>query len=495
MRAALGARRSRLVRQLLTESAVLGVAGALVGVFLARWGVDALVALGPALPGGENVGLNGPVLAFALALGLGTTLLFGLAPALSISKPDVNETLRGGRTTSDGPHRQRMRSVFVVSQVALSLVLLIGTGLLVRSFAGLVTVNPGFDPHGLISLEYRLPANRYSDPAAQAEFHRRVAEAASALPGVTSAAVVSGLPFSGNGRLTVVAIPGQADPLPGEEAKAMANRISPRYFETMGIPLLAGRGFTDADSADSPRVTLVNQTLARKFWGDEDPIGRQIAFPSLNATATVVGIVGDAKHGDLAETQFSQAYIPYPQDPGIFGTLVARTDGDAMSFSNAVRGAVWSVDRDQPVWKVRTVESLVEGNLASAKFLMTLMAIFGALALILTALGIYGVVSYSVSRRTQEIGIRMALGAQALDVLRMVLRGGLALAVTGVGVGLAAAFALTRLMSSLLYGISATDPWTFAAVPVLLVAVVLLACFVPARRAAKVDAMVALRHE
>ncbi|HEX5709185.1 MAG TPA: ABC transporter permease [Pyrinomonadaceae bacterium] len=496
LRTALGASRWRIVRQLLTETVVLALLGGVLGVLFALWGLDALMAVSPGpLPGGRAPALDARVLLFTLGISLMTGLLFGIVPAWQLSKPDVYKALKEAGPVAGEGGRSRLRGALVVSQVALSLVLLVGAGLLINSFYRLLKVNPGFDTANLLTLEYRVPRNKYSEGKQQVEFHRRVVEAVRGVPGVRSAAVVRALPFSGNGAAVNFTLPGQPEPPKGQTPKALETAVDPHYFQTAALPLIQGRGFTERDTADSPPVVVVNQTLARKHFPGEDPLGRQLHFPDAKLTAEIVGVVGDAKQYQLNEVQQPQVYTAYTQNPHLFATLVARTDVEPMSLERAVKEAVWSVDRDQPVWKVRTVEQLLTMNVADSRFIMTLMVVFAALAVLLTALGIYGVISYSVAQRTHEIGVRMALGAQERDVLGLVLRQGMLLALVGVGIGLAAAFGVTRLMASLLFGVTATDPATYATVALVLIGVALLACFIPARRATKVDPMVALRYE
>jgi putative ABC transport system permease protein len=353
----------------------------------------------------------------------------------------------------------------------------------------------GFKTEQLLTLEYRLPRNKYKEPATQWNFHRQVVEQIQQVPGVKSASLVRGLPFSGNGGTTAIVLPDREPPAKGMEPEVMFNTAMPNYFETIGIPLLKGRLFGPEDQANTPAVVVINQMMAHRFWPDQDPLGKQIKFAEDGSTATVVGVVGDAKHYWLEEEQKPQMYDAYSQDPGLFATAVIRTEVEPLSLTEPVRQAVWKVDADQPMWKIRTVEFLVQRSAADRKFLMALMGIFATLALVLTIIGLYGVISYLVNQRTQEIGIRMALGAQMRDILGLVLKQGMVLVLAGVGLGLAAAWLLTRLMSRLLYQVSATDPLTFATISLLLVTVALLACYIPARRATKVDPLVALRDE
>ena len=501
LRSALGASRLRLLRQFLTETLLLALAGGVGGLLVAQWGVDALLSLNSAsipLQGGLRIdaALDARVLLFSLALSILTGVIFGIVPALQLSKADLNSDLKeGGKTVGEGGSRARLRGAFVVSQVALSLVLLVGAGLLLNSFYRLLRAEPGFDPRNLLTMEYRLPKNRYAKGEQQWAFHKEVVERVSRVPGVVSAAVVRGLPFSGNGGAWTYLVPDRPAPPEGQEPKALENAIDTNYLRTVGLPLLSGRNFTIQDGPDTQPVILVNRTMAEKLWPGEDPLGKRLEFPEVKINATVVGVVGDAKQYDLGETQRPQIYTAYAQNPHIFGTLVVRAGVEPLSLSKQVRETVWSVDPDQPVWKVRTVEYLMGVNVSDRRFVLYLMACFAGLALALTALGIYGVVSYTVAQRTHEIGIRVALGAQGRDVLRLVLRHGMGLALLGVGIGLAAAYVVTRYLASLLYGVSTTDPTTYAAVALLLACVALLACLVPARRATRVDPMVALRHE
>ena len=496
VRAAMGASRWRLIRQLLTETTLISVIGGAAGVFLAYWGLYGLLKLPQNFVNTEDATLDTRVLLFAFAMSLLTGWVFGLLPALQLAKPDLQSFLKeGGRSSGEGARWNRVRGAFVVAQVALSLLLLVSAGLLIRSFDKLLRVNVGFKPEQLLSLEYRLPRTKYKEVTAQWNFHRQVMDRIQEVPGVQSVALVRGLPFSGNGATTAITLLDREPPAKGLEPEVMFNSATSNYFETMGIPFIKGRQFGNEDRPDTPPVVIINQTMAQRFWPNQDPIGKQIKSVEDGTTLTIVGLVGDAKHYWLEETQRPQMYGAYTQQPGYFATVVIRTTVEPLSLTEPVRQALWKVDADQPMWKIRTVEFLVNRSVADRKFLLALMGIFASLALVLTMIGLYGVISYLVNQRTQEIGIRMALGAQMRDILQMVLKQGMILVLTGVALGLASAWLLTRLMARLLYQVSATDPLTFAVIAALLTVVALLACYLPARRATKVDPLVALRYE
>jgi putative ABC transport system permease protein len=498
LRATLGAGPGRLIRQIVTETLLLWFAGALLGLVVGRLALDGLAHIRPSDSWAQFPReLDLPVLSFTLAITIFTGLIFGLIPALRFSSPNLVGTLKdGNRAAGRGLAASRTGRWLVVSQVALALVLLLGAGLTMKSLARLTGVNPGFNPNNLITLEYRLPRTKYPEKSQQWNFHRQVVEHANALPGVISAAEVLGLPISGNGADTAVIFPDRPTPSPAETPRAQINACEPHYFRTMEIPLLRGREFSDEDTPDSPRVVVVNQAMVSKFWSGTDPIGKSIRLPEEdNVTATVVGVVGNVKQYNLDDATIAQIYVPQAQSPNLFATLIARVQGDPMAQSSALRSAVWAVDKDQPVWKIRSEQSLLEVSVGPQRFLMLMMEVFSALSLVLAAIGIYGVISYSASQRIQEIGVRVALGAQKRDILRLVLGEGLWIAACGVAIGVVSAFGLTRFLSSQLYGVSATDPATFASVAALLAAVALIACYVPARRAMRVDPMVALHYE
>ena len=496
VRAAMGASRWRLIRQLLTETTLISVLGGGVGIFVAYWGLYGLLKLPQNFVNTDEATLDTRVLLFALAASLLTGWLFGLLPALQLARPDLQSFLKeGGRSSGEGARWNRVRGGFVVAQVALSLLLLVSAGLLIRSFDKLLRVNVGFRPEQLLTLEYRLPRSKYKEVPAQWNFHRQVMDRIQEVPGVQTVALVRGLPFSGNGATAPITLPDRETPVKGREPEVMVNTATPNYFETMGIPFIKGRLFGNEDRPDTTPVAIINQTMAQRFWPNQDPLGKQVKLVQDGTTVTVVGVVGDAKHYWLEEVQQPQMYGAYSQQPGYFATVVIRSTVEPLSLSEPVRQALWKVDSDQPMWKIRTVEFLVNRSVADRKFLLALMGIFALLALVLTMIGLYGVISYLVNQRTQEIGIRMALGAQMRDILQMVLKQGMVLVLTGVALGLAASWLSTRLMARLLYQVSATDPLTFAVIAALLIAVALLACYLPARRATKVDPLVALRYE
>jgi len=496
VRAAMGATQWRLIRQLITETTLLSVLGGIAGVLLAYWGLRALVKLPQSFISAQDATLDLRVLLFAFAVSVVTGWLFGLLPAIQLARPQLQSFLKeGARGGGEGARWNRVRSGFVVFQVALSLLLLVSAGLLIRSFDKLLHVNVGFNPQQLLSLEYRLPRNKYGKPESQWNFHRQVIESVKQVLGVESVSLIRGLPFSGNGGTAAIILLDRELPAKGTEPEVMFNTAMPNYFETMGIPLLRGRTFGNEDQLNSPTALVVNQTMANRFWPNQDPLGNQIKFVEDNSVGTIVGIVGDAKHFLLEEEQRPQLYVAFSQSPGIFATLVMRTSVEPLSLSEQVRQAVWKVDPDQPMWKIRTVEFLVDRSVADRKFLMALMGIFAALALVLTIVGLYGVITYLVNQRTQEIGIRMALGAQVRQILAMVLKQGMLLVLSGVALGLIASWLLTRLIARLLFQVSATDPIAFIGISMLLVVVALLACYLPARRATRVDPLQALRHE
>jgi len=490
IRAALGASRQRLIRQLLTESVLLALLGGIAGILLAIWAVPVLLAASPPdIRDFTAIGVNRDVLAFSVVASLFSGILFGLAPALHASRENLNNALKEGERGSTGGHA-RTRSVLVVAEVGLSIVLLVGSGLLIRSFVRLMRVDPGFDSSHLLVFQVGLPPT--SNTSQQDGFYHQVVERLQALPGAQSAGAVSRLPLAG----------GNSDrsfQLPGSDQSYQADiRIStPGYFQTMGIPLLKGRVFNQQDAQSPALVAVINQTLARTVFPGQDPIGQYILnFGPQMDKIQIIGVIGDVRHVGLATEPRPEVYLSFGQGhwPSVFMVVRSKTS-DPLTLASAAQNAVSSVDRNIPLANLRTMQDVIADSVLRRKFAMLLLSIFAGLAVALAAIGLYGVMSYAVSQRTREIGLRMALGARKVDVLKMVVGQGMLLVVGGIGAGFVASLALTRLMSGLLFGVSAGDPSTFGVVCGLLTAVALAASFVPARRAAKVDPMVALRYE
>ncbi|HEV2915209.1 MAG TPA: ABC transporter permease [Pyrinomonadaceae bacterium] len=502
IRTAMGAGRWRLIRQLLTESILLSMVGGALGLLLAQWGVDLLVAAIPdsqlsSMPYLQGLGMDGRVLVFTLAVTLMTGLVFGLAPAFQSSKLNLQESLKEGGRTSGAQMRQRLRNLLVVAEVALALVLLVGAGLMMKSLLRLLAVDPGFNPENLLTMQVALPAAKYRDDGQVIAFHQQLLARVESLPGVKGVGTVSLLPMVG-GDTVHIKVEGRPAPPPGEETEVNFRNVTPSYFGVMSIPLIRGRGFTDRDKQDTPAVTMINQTMANRLFPGQDPVGQRISFASVNSPPIeIVGVVGDEKVNSLDTATTPVLYVPYLQNPDSYLNLVIRTTSEPESLARSVRGEIQSLDPELPVFGVKTMEQLIDS--APSTFLRRypafLIGVFAGVALLLAMVGIYGVISYSVTQRTHEIGVRMALGAQRWDILKMVLGHGLILTLAGVGCGLGAALVLTRFLSSLLFGVTATDPLTYVVVSLPLIFMALLACYVPARRAMKVDPMVALRYE
>ncbi|MCI0336773.1 MAG: ABC transporter permease [Acidobacteria bacterium] len=497
IRAALGAGRIRLARQFLSESVLLALLGGCAGLLLALWGIGPLAALGPqSLRAINDLGVDGRILAFTLLVSVMTGIFFGLIPALQASKPDLNESLKEtGRTAVGGLRRNRIHSLLVVSEIALSLVLLIGASLLIKSFWRLQQVNPGFNPERALTMNLSLPASSYPDKYQQASFFARVLQRIGALPAVESVGGISRLPLRGGNSSRSFTIEGR--PPAARNPVADFRVITPGYFRAMGIPLMKGRVFNEKDNQHSPGVAIVSEAMARRYWPNEDVIGKRltISLSDGDLPCEVIGLVGNVRHSGLEIEAAPEMYVSYLQSPWPSMTLVVRSAADAGTIMAAVREGIWAEDKNQPISSVTTMEQLITASTAARRFNMLLLALFAGVAVILAAVGIYGVMAYSVSLRRQEIGIRMALGARSRDVFKLVAGQGLRLTLTGVVIGLAVASVLTRLLSNLLYGVSATDPATFVAIALLLALISMLACYIPARRATKVDPMVALKYE
>ncbi len=457
-----------------------------------------LIRLLPAdTPRLNEVAVDGRVLGFSIALSLLTGVLFGLAPALQTSKPNLQSTLKeGGRGATMGASR-RLRGLLVVAEVALVLMLMIGAGLLIKSFWRLQQVNPGFRAESVLSAQLAPPNSKYSDAPRKRAFYHDVIARVAALPGVEAAGAIHLLPLSGNNWNPGLRV--EDHPLPeGTSLPSVDWRlVTPDYFRAMGIPLLKGRLFTTSDNEDAPGVALINESLARRYWPNEDPVGKRLRSGfEQGKWVSIIGVVGGIKHHGLDNDTVIEMYRPYDQAPFPSSmTVMARTTHDPAALAAAIRSAVWSVDRDVPVDSVQPMSQVVSQSLAPRRATMLLLVILAAVALMLGIVGIYGVMAYTVSQRTHEIGIRMALGAQTGEVLKLVIKQGMALSLSGVLIGLGGAFALTRAMKTLLFTVSATDPLTFAGVAALFACIALLACYLPARRAAKVDPMIALRYE
>ncbi|MBX3744794.1 MAG: ABC transporter permease [Verrucomicrobiae bacterium] len=498
LRTSLGAGRVRILRQLVTEGLLLSLVAGGLGLLLGRWGVTAIVALAPSdLPRMAGISMNSTVLAFSLVIAVGTGLVCGMAPAISAWRTDLNEVLKEhGRGLTEGFRRNRIRSALVVGEIALSLVLLAGAGLLLRSFAMLYDVDPGFQPSNLLTANLALPERKYPTAAIQAATFQRIVAEASALPGVRSASAVFGLPYGGMISKSSLSIEGRPPPKANEPNIASYRQVTPGYFKTIGATLLRGRDFDARDTANAPRTVLVNESFTRAFFpglrGDE-VIGQRI--DCANDLWEIIGIVRDFRDSNLAEPAEPQMFLPIDQSCWGLMSLVVRTDGDPAILSESLRQTVARIDPELPLENIRPMATLLDGTLAERRLQTGLLAAFAVLALVLSAVGIHGVMACSVSQRIQEIGIRMALGAQLGDVIRMVLRQGAVLTGLGVAFGLAGGLALARLLAGLLYEIRPHDPPTFGFVSAVLIVVALMACWIPAHRASRVNPMVALRSE
>ena len=502
VRSALGASRWRVIRQLLTESLLLSIVGGAAGLLIAYWGTPALVAVLPqsqlnAMPFLKSVQIDRSILLFSFGLSLLTGLIFGLAPALHSSSLDLNEVLKeGGRNTSAGVG-YRLRSAMVISEIALAVVLLIGAGLMMKSLFRLLQTNVGFKTENLLTMTIVLPATKYTEDSQCIAFNDQLKERVQSLPGVANTGTVNILPLNG-GNTTRFIVEGDPVPPPGQEVEANIRTVNDTYFQTLGVPLLAGRMFDESDKTDGQAVVIIGKSVADKVFPGRDPVGRKIKYTALDSEALlIVGVVGDVKITGLDQAIKPVLYYPFRQSASIFANLVVRTKGDPTVLANAVRSEVRNIEPGAAILNVNSMDEMISQTPASfmRRFPALLISIFAAVALLLASIGIYGVVSYSVSQQTHFIGIRMALGASPSDILKMVMKQGVVLALLGVGIGVTAAFGLMRLLRDLLFEVKTTDVSTFVFVSAVLFVVALLACFLPARRATKVDPLVALRYE
>ena len=497
VRTALGASRMRVVRQLLTESVMLSVVSGVLGLALSLWLIKLLIAIIPEnTPRMDEIGIDLRVFGFALSVTVFAGLLFGLFPALQTSRPNLNETLKdSGQRGSETGGRNRVGGLLIVSEIALSFVLLAGAGLLIKSFMHLREIDPGFNPENVLAMRLTLPPGKYKQGEPRAQIYKQLIDQVKATPGVQSAAAVLSLPLGGDQFNVGRCVISEGRPMTADEQiNAQHLAITPDYFQTLQIPLKAGRHFTEQDTLQSTKVVIMNEKLARLLWPGENPIGRRFTiWRDEKFPREVVGVVGDTK-SSLDKDAWQQMYVPYAQDANWGSlTLVVRTAGEPTALAGSVREAIRAVDKAVPNYNLKTMNDVVSTSAAPRRVPMLLLSAFAGVAMLLAMLGIYGVTSYYVTQRTHEIGVRMALGAQISDVLKLVMRRAMLLAVIGIGIGVAGAVAVTRYMTTLLFGVKPIDTITFIAVAIVLAAVVLVACLVPARRAAKIDPLEALR--
>lgn len=502
VRTALGASRLRIVRQLLIESIMLALGGGVVGLLLALWAVSWVVSLGAdTIPRVHEISVDPRVAGFTLLVSVVTGVLFGLAPALQVSRPDLTDALKESGRGTAGHRRNRLRNALVVSEVALSLVLLVGAGLMIRSFAKLNDVDPGFKPAKVLTLGVALLPTKYPEDEQVAQMFSQILESAANTPGVLSAGAISDLPATGSNTSDSFTIEGRPPIAKEAEPSTEYHVVTPRYFESMGIPLLSGRDIAQTDTRQSPNVVVINDVFARRHFAGENPLGHRLRLQGQERDPLlIVGVIGNVRNIALDEQPTPEVYVPFLQDPLSTTypramTIVARTKSDPGAIAGSLRAALTSVDKSLPVYALKPMTEHLRDSLARRRFNLILLTVFSCVALALAAVGIYGVISYGVTQRTHEMGIRMALGAKPRDVLTLVLRQSMMLALAGVGIGLLASLALTRLMKGLLFSVSVTDPMTFVAIALLMTLIALLACLIPARRATKVDPLVALRYE
>lgn len=495
VRAALGASRARLFRQLLAESLLLAIGGGAIGLLLSVALTDAMLSLVPNLPRANHVAPDTSVVLFTAALSVGSGVLFGVLPALRTSRPDLRDSLTETARTGERRGAGRVRSALVVAELALSLMLLVGAGLLVQSLYRTLTVPIGFDPTNVLTLEYRLPRNKYSADADQIAFHERVVEQLATVPGVRAAAISRSVPQSGNGQY--VGFWRGTDPQPTRDTmpRAQFNAVSSDYFTVMGIPLFEGRTCAPTDHANAPMVVMVNRMLAERLWPGESAVGKQLRSPDVPGAVPIIGVVGNTRPHLLSDPIAPQIYGCLSQQPGIFASVAIKAESEPLALRRSIQEAIWSVDADQPMWKIRTSASMIDASVQRQRFVMLLMVCAAALALLLAGLGSYSVLSYTVQRRAREVGVRMALGASRASIARLVLGQTALLTLSGIALGLAGAFALSRVVAAQLYEVSPRDPLTFGVTTVTLAVVASIAAWIPTRRATAVDPVITLRAE
>jgi putative ABC transport system permease protein len=506
VRTAMGGSRWRVIRQLLIESLLLSMAGAALGLFFAQWDIELILAHMPPdvakfLAGWKTIRMDSGAFLFTLGAALLSGVLSGIAPSLFSSRANLSETLKeGGRGSSMGRTRHRLRSALVIAEVALALVLLVGAGLLVKNFQGLLNVNESCAPETLLTMNLTLPEIQYPKPAARLNFHEQVLRRLGAVPGVQTAALVTHVPYADGGGIGTYDFSIEGRPLVqrGEPRDAIIETIAPSYFSELNIPLRDGRLFTEADGAEAPPVAVISASLARRYFSGENPLGKHIKVGKAESDRpwmTVVGVVNDVHYNWINKEDVPTIYGPFQQAPPYFTTIVLRTSGDPLKLVSAARAEIAAIDPDLPLYNIKPMDKVITESIVGIAYVATMMAVLGIIALVLASVGVFGVMSYSVSERAHEIGIRMSMGAQTKDILRLVLGSGMLLTGLGLAVGLPIAFALARALSALLFGVEAGDPFSFFGLPLILAAVAALACYLPARRAAGLDPLQALRHE
>jgi len=505
VRTALGGTRWRIVRQLLIESILLSLGGAALGLLMAQWDLSMILSHMPAdvakfIAGWKTIGMDTNAFLFTLAIAIASGIISGIAPSLLSSRTSVSESLKESARGSVSRAHGRLRGAFVVAEISLALVLLVGAGLLVKNFQGLLHVNENYSPQTLLTMNLTLPETQYAKPAARLAFHEQVLERLSSAPGVQSASLVSHVPYSNGGGVPTSAfsIEGHPPAQRGEHVEAIVETITPNYFGALNIALRDGRLLTDSDGAEATPVVVISESLARRYLPGENPLGKHIKVgnsASDHSWMTVVGVVNDVHYMWIVKEEFPTIYRSFRQAPPYFTTLMLRTPGDPLQFVSTTRAHIAAVDPDLPLYNIKSMDKVITESIVGIAYVAAMMAVLGVIALVLASVGVFGVMSYSVSERAHEIGIRMSLGAQTKDILRMVLRSGMTLTALGLAVGLPIAFALARALAALLFGVTATDPFSFIGLPLLLAGVAALACYLPARRAARLDPLRALRYE